>query len=163
TMGPSGGALQTIPWPASMLPFLGPMLMLLLPAKLLRPKRNSDYWALHGIGLVCVALGCVMADDSTFGGLLVLYLLCGVWSLGLFYQYREQQQAVPRSAGRPLPRLLQVFAWIGPMIVVALVGFFYTPRSGNNWQLAGEPRRQLVTGINEDPNVDLNVTGDIEL
>src|SRR5579864_735476 len=161
-MGPEGGYLQTIPWPASMLPFLGPMLMMLLPAKLLRPKTSADYWALHGIGLVCIGLGCVMADDATFGGLLVLYLLCGVWSLVLFYQYREQGSA-PLEPARRLPRLLQIFAWIGPMILVALAAFFYTPRSGNNWQLAGEPRRQLVVGLSEDPNIDLNVTGNAEL
>ncbi|HEV3146254.1 MAG TPA: hypothetical protein VGZ47_20370, partial [Gemmataceae bacterium] len=69
SMRPSGEYLQTIPWPASMLPFLGPVLMLLLPAKLLRPKTHADFWGLHGIGLVCVGLGCVIADDSTFGGL----------------------------------------------------------------------------------------------
>jgi transglutaminase-like putative cysteine protease len=49
------------------------------------------------------------------------------------------------------------------MIVLALVGFFYTPRSGYTWQLGGESRRQLVTGNSEDPNVDLNVTGKVEL
>jgi transglutaminase-like putative cysteine protease len=162
-MGPTGGYLQTIPWPASMLPFLGPMLMLLLPAKLLRPKTNADYWALHGIGLVCVGLGCVMADDSTFGLLLVLYLLCGVWSLVLFYQYREQHGGVLESPPRGSPRLTQVFTWIGPTILVALVAFFYTPRSGNNWQLAGETRRQMLVGMSEDPSVDLNITGNVEM
>jgi hypothetical protein len=162
-MGPSGGYLQAIPWPASMLPFLGPMLMLLMPAKLLRPKTHADYWGLHGVGLVCVGLGCVMADDSTFGGLLVLYLLFGVWSLVMFYQYREQQASGPPAPSRRLPRPIQIFAWIGPMILVAIAAFFCTPRSGNNWQLGGESRRQMVTGLSEDPNIDLNITGTMQL
>jgi transglutaminase-like putative cysteine protease len=163
-MRPAGGPLQTIPWPTSMLPFLGPLLMLLLPAKLLRPKKIGDYWAVHGIGLVCVGLGCVLADDAVFGGLLLLYLLCGLWSLLLFFLYREH--IVPnKNAERPpvLPRLLQIFRLLVPMSIVALVGFLYTPRSGNTWQLGGEPRRQMVTGINEDPHIDLNATGDVEL
>src|SRR5262249_7979870 len=77
----------------SLLPFFGPLLILLLLAKLFRPKEPRDFWALHLIGLMQVALACVLTGEPMFGALLVAYLLCGVCSLALFYLHREQQDA----------------------------------------------------------------------
>src|SRR5581483_6489724 len=75
--------LDQLPWPTSLLPYLGPLLMILVPAKLFRPKHNGDFWALQGIGLIAVALGCALAGDTVFGALLFAYLVSVIWSLTL--------------------------------------------------------------------------------
>ena len=49
---PSGGLIYVLPWPASLLPYLGPLLMVLMPAKLFRPKHAGDWLAMHGIAQV---------------------------------------------------------------------------------------------------------------
>jgi hypothetical protein len=76
--------MGTIPWPAALLPQVGPLLMLLLLIKLFRPKQEHDYWLLQTIGFLEVALACVLAGEALFGILLFAYMLCGLWSLGLF-------------------------------------------------------------------------------
>jgi hypothetical protein len=78
-----------VPWPAGLLPHLGPLLILLLLVKLFRPKRQTDYWVIHTIGLMMVTLGCVLAAEPLFGVLLVLYLASLLWSLALFHMVRE--------------------------------------------------------------------------
>jgi protein-glutamine gamma-glutamyltransferase len=86
----TGESLGTSPLPIRLLPYIGPMLMVLLLVKLFRPKRISDYWYLHGIGLVEVALACVLTGEAGFGVLLFLYLASALWSLMIFNIYREQ-------------------------------------------------------------------------
>ena len=110
-----------LPFPAFILPFLGPVLMILIPAKLFRPKHNGDYWAMHGIGLLAVALGCAMANDMFFGVLLIGYLFCFSWSMSLFYLIREanahnqaSRQSVPQKSNLSVSRRLSlVFAHFG--------------------------------------------------
>src|SRR5204862_4047422 len=97
---PSTGLMRSIPWPTSMLPFLGPFLMILLPAKLFRPKQIADYWGVHFIGLVCVALACTLADDALFAAFLAAYVVCLTWSLALFLQHRHRVAAVTAAADR---------------------------------------------------------------
>lgn len=82
-----------IPWPAILLPFLGPILMAVGLAKLFRPKQVADYWGIHCIGLMEVALACVLTGDAIFGFYLLAYLACGLWSLMLFSLYREELAA----------------------------------------------------------------------
>src|SRR5262245_47000249 len=79
-----------IPWPAGLLPHLGPLLILLLLVKLFRPKRLTDYWVIHTIGLMMVTLGCVLAAEPLFGVLVILYMAALLWSLALFYLVREE-------------------------------------------------------------------------
>src|SRR5947207_18151 len=49
---------KIMPWPTFLVPMLGPVLLVLLVAKLLRPKTIADHWGLQIIGLACVGLGC---------------------------------------------------------------------------------------------------------
>src|SRR5262249_3862013 len=88
-----------LPWPTSLLPQVGPLLMLLLLVKLYRPKQGNDLGMLHVIGLLQVALGCVLAGEPLFGLLLLLYLLCALWSLHLFYLVRAQEGAAQGAPG----------------------------------------------------------------
>jgi hypothetical protein len=82
----------TIPWPTGLLPLVGPLLMLLLLVKLYRPKRQNDYWLLHTIGFLQVALACVLADDALFGLFFFAYLACGLWCLILLQLHGGREQ-----------------------------------------------------------------------
>jgi transglutaminase-like putative cysteine protease len=165
---PWGGTLlDQLPWPTSLLPYLGPLLMILIPAKLFRPKHNGDFWGLHGVGLIAVALGCALAGDLVFGALLVGYLVCLVWSLTLFYYYRGQQDGGGAAAARrwatPPRTLAQSGRWAALVGAAATLLFLATPRSGDaRWQLNVNGRMQ--TGYSDDrPTIDLNRTGTIGL
>jgi len=160
---PSTGLMRSIPWPTSMLPFLGPFLMILLPAKLFRPKQIADYWGVHFIGLVCMALACTLADDAVFVVFLGAYVVCGTWSLALFLLHRYQR-AIARNGEYwvRLPHVRQVAHWAIPMFGLAAIGFLGTPRSGNTWQLSGD-RTRIESGASEDPAIDLNSAGSLEL
>jgi len=171
---PTGGLVYTLPWPASLLPYLGPLLMVLIPAKLFRSKHIGDWWALQGIGLVAVGLAGAMAEDLSFGGLLGLYLLASVWSLSLFF-YRRGVGGLPPIPDQPLPPQLTALTWIPfqPSRVflrssrwailaclMALPLFFLTPRSpGSRWQFGNVI---LETGFASEQMIDLNHTGDLK-
>lgn len=169
---PSGGLIYSLPWPASLLPYLGPLLMVLMPAKLLRPKHVGDWWALQGVGLVTVALASALVDDAVFGTLVVLYASVGIWSLCLFYFHRAAG-IVPPVPGKPGPRLAGVVAsgpargylarstlWAAMAAAIGLPIFFLTPRSGApRWQFG----KQLESGQSGELTVDLNRTGDLTI
>ena len=82
---PGVSLLDRMPFPAGLLPYLGPVFLVLIPAKLFRPKHVGDWWAMHGVGLAVVCLACVMEDDTPLAVLVTAYLVVGVWSLMLFY------------------------------------------------------------------------------
>src|SRR5262249_55605186 len=134
---PPTGLMDTLPWPASALPYLAPVLMLLIPAKMLRPKHVGDYWAMHGLGLLAMALACAMASEGAFIFIFVLYAVTFVWSLVTFYTYRELG---PELAGTALPgsrwratRPAILWATIAGSVAIPL--FWATPRSGSQWEL----------------------------
>src|SRR5260370_17121203 len=85
----SGG----VPWPAGLLPHLGPLLLVLLVVKLFRPKRLADFWIIQTIALMLVTLGCVLAGDALFMALLMAYLASLLWCLALFHLYRARHPA----------------------------------------------------------------------
>jgi hypothetical protein len=164
---PWGGTLlDQLPWPTSLLPYLGPLLMILIPAKLFRPKHNGDFWALQGIGLIAVALGCALAGDPPFGVLLFAYLVSVIWSLSLFYYFREQERAGVdgRRAAVPTRPLAQAGRWAAAVVVLAMVLFLATPRSGDaRWDLALNGGR-LQTGVDDNrPGIDLNRSGTLQV
>src|SRR5207245_2015460 len=80
--------IDNLPWPTSLLPYLGPPVLILIPSKLLRPKHHGDYWGFIGIGLMAVALACSLAADGLFGLLLLAYGLSVVNLLSRFQRYR---------------------------------------------------------------------------
>src|SRR5947209_5624722 len=147
--------------PSARLPYLGPLLMILVPAKLFRPKHVGDFWALQGIGVIAVALGCALTSDPVFGGLLLLYLFTAVCSLTLFYYYRQQQRLGLCVRSVPPPRvLLRAGAWAAGVTAVAMVLFLCTPRiSEARWEIAGNKTR-IQTGVDDArPTIDLNNSG----
>lgn len=168
----------------SVLPRAGPLLGLLLLAKLFRPKQAIDYWLLHALALVQVLLAAVLAlrsrldrDDALFSALLLGYVVNLVWSLTLFNVYRDGEvsgapaQALAwkgrRKEGARLPwRTLGMGSSIGWSVVaftLGLVAFFAIPRPGQEVTasipaiLPGAPMNE--TGFN--PIADLTQTGPI--
>jgi protein-glutamine gamma-glutamyltransferase len=178
-----------VPWPAGLLPHLGPVLLVLLLVKLFRPKRLPDFWVIQTIGLMMVTLGCVLAAEPLFGALLVLYLSSLVWSLALYYLVRGQAMngwglgaagsasaatvplfVAPGTEGLAPPpwRVLglgRVARWAGVMVPLGLILFLVAPRQDNfQWepkQLTRAMKGIMRTGF--DSGMDLNRVGKIEM
>src|SRR5262249_35149586 len=155
---------KVMPWPTYLVPMLGPLLLVLLSAKLLRPKTIGDHWGLQIIGLACVGLGCTTVsfiDPGIFAGLLLLYLLSALWCLALFFQYRERQ--VRPAAEQPRsPRLRQVVSWAIPVFLLGMLAFFSFPRPSSVWQVPRHEQR-MESGLSDDGGIDLNRAGSLLL
>lgn len=164
--------IYTLPWPASLLPYLGPLLMVLMPAKLLRPKHVGDWWAMQGIALAGVGLASSMAEDEVFGVLLGLYAVSGVATLALFFYRRSAGAlpAVPHTEPGPRPVLAAAgsgrgvvrrsVGWLAVAVALGLPLFFLTPRSqAPAWQF-GKARE---VGLTSEHMVDLTRTGDLKV
>ena len=160
---PPTGLNDMLPWPASALPYLAAVLMILIPAKMFRPKHSGDYWAMHGLALAAMAMACALAQDGAFALVFGLFAVTFVWSLAGFHLYRE---AGPLGAERPLSggrwrALRPAILWAALTGVIAVPLFWATPRTGSQWEL-GLNSRGRSTGLSEGP-VDLNTTGPIEV
>jgi hypothetical protein len=173
--------LLTMAWPAGMLPFLGPLILVLLVIKLFRPKRLADFWVLQTIGLMTVTLGCVLAGEVAFGLLLVGYVAALLWCLALFHLACARRPGSGEAPGRaPLfvpadqasgdvPwRLLgagRVLGWLTAVLPAGLALFILTPRSGDSqWvpqRLTTTPARVIAASM--DSTFDMNRTGYVEL
>lgn len=162
---PGGGDGQ--PTPVRLLPHLGSLLIILMLAKLFRPKRLTDYWFLYGMAFVAVALACALDSDFLFGLLLFGFMTCALWSLALFYLRCGLQSAPAQQTVGPISWRGLGFAQALRRCVViaglAFVLFVLTPRSITS-PLDGVPPRGSVlqTGLG-DPVVDLHRTGTIRL
>jgi hypothetical protein len=126
--------LYNAPMPAGLVPPLGPVLTALLLVRLFRPRGPGDFWLLQGMGLLQVALACVLGTGAELGVLLAAYLVCG---LGCLAGY--QLLAGLRAAGRPWEerwtgaRLLALgLRWAAVIGGVALVLFLATPRGDDD-------------------------------
>jgi hypothetical protein len=156
--------LLSTPLPTALLPYLGPLLIVLLLVKLFRPKKVGDTWLLQGLGVMEVGLACVLAGDLVFGGLLLAYVASFVYSLAIFYQFREQTGRQRRPLTRPRP--FHALVWIVGVNLAALLLFLLTPRpSESEWSslsLAGGAHQQkLETGLSSE--IDVNRTGRVEV
>jgi transglutaminase-like putative cysteine protease len=162
--------LLSTPLPTALLPYLGPLLIVLLLVKLFRPKQIGDIWLLYALGVMEVGLGCVLAGDLTFGGLLLAYLASLAYSLAIFYQFRQQATPASSAGARrrpPLarPRPLETLRWVLAVNLAALVLFLLTPRpSESQWNslaLARGVQQKLETGYSSE--IDINRTGRVEV
>jgi transglutaminase-like putative cysteine protease len=165
--------IYTFPWPASLLPYLGPVLMVLMPAKLFRPKHVGDWWAMQGIALAGAGLAASMADDELFGVLLGLYIVAAVASLSLFFLRRTlgeiaplpETEAPPKPALYADPRvgsrrlIRRAVGWLVVAAAIAFPFFLVTPRSGAPRWTFGSGRYEVGFGAEE--MIDLNRTGEL--
>lgn len=175
---PGSGLLENLPWSVRIMPYIGPVLAVLLPAKILRPNKHvGDYWAFHASALCLVALATAMAEDAIFFALVLLYLILFVWSLVLFFMMRASGQVAPLPSHRLLPspvahasavddhpRRREVRLVLASLLVaigLAMPFFLVTPRTGGPvWDLAG---RRFEVGFAADQLLDLNRTGTLHL
>jgi transglutaminase-like putative cysteine protease len=126
--------LSNAPQPAGLVPPLGPVLTALLLVRLFRPRGPADFWLLQGMGLLQVALACVLGTGAELGMLLAAYLVCGLGCLA-----GHQLLAGLQAAGRPWEerwtgaRLLSAaLRWAAVIGAVALVLFLVTPRGSDD-------------------------------
>ncbi len=160
--GDSDLGMPGVPLPAALLPDVGPLLAVLIVARLFRPKEAQDYWLLHGLGLLEVTLACVLASGPLFGCLLGVYVATGLWSLALF--------SLSGAPGVPAAAAARVrtgaLGWLPAVLGAALALFLVLPRTaGQPWDpigLAGpQATRMAETGAPQE--MDLNRTGRLEV
>lgn len=128
---------REVPLLVAVVPYLGPMLMGLTAVRLFCPRSPGDFWVLQGLGLLQVALGCVLSSGSLFGGALLVYLVAGLCALAAHERHR-QGGFTPGEGQPPLARLA---GWLGFSLrwtvgvgLVALPLFLLTPRAeGPEW------------------------------
>src|SRR5262249_2848247 len=158
---PPTGLSDTLPWPASPLPSVAAVRMILIPAKMFRPKHSGDCWAMHGLALLAMAMACALAQDGVFALIFAAFAAAFVWSLTGFHLVRE---AGPAAAERPLAggrwrAVKPAVLWAAVTGIIAVPLFWATPRSGGQWEL-GLNSRGRVTGLADGP-VDLNTSGPV--
>jgi hypothetical protein len=132
-----------------LVPYVGPFLMALVAIYLFRPKDPNHFWYVQGMGLVQVALACVLATSPLFGFLMAVYLTCALGCLALHYlAVPDNPGPTPAESsgvhvlagnrtGRPPSwRWLVGFVARYSLVVAgsALLAFLFTPRSsGPPW------------------------------
>ncbi len=94
-----------VPLPVLLIPHLGPLLMALLLVRLFRPREPGDFWALQGLGLLQVALGCVLANGTLFGASLLAYLIVAVCAVAFHERYRQMRRRSAHRCRSMRPRL----------------------------------------------------------
>src|SRR5262245_44030834 len=174
---PQGSLIDLLPWPISLLPYLGPLVLILIPAKLFRPKHTGDYWSLQLIGLMTVALACALAGDAILATLVFAYIVCAIWCVTEFHavvcrsncrnnldqviSQRPIQFKTPiNEAG---PSLLRVGTWTVVAVGVAILFSLLTPRSADaQWGLGSLTNRMNVGYADDRHLIDLNLTGELQ-
>jgi hypothetical protein len=170
-------AAGAIPWPAGLLPHLGLLLLMLLAVKLFRPKALSDFWVIQTMGLMVVTLGCVLAGDPLFAGLMLAYLASLLWCLALFQLYRARRPAdgplfTPADAlwvASPMPwrclGLDRSLRWSSAVMLIGMPLFLMMPRSTNSqWvpqKLTSSAAATMTVGV--ETGINLHRIGTVEL
>ncbi len=143
-----------VPWPAGLLPHLGPLLLVLLLVKLFRPKRLADFWVIQTIGLMMVTLGLrarrradvrsaagsVFGQSALVAGPLLLGALVRRRRTAIFRRLATMAAKLPLFAqaegglAAPVPVALlglgRVTRWIGAMVPLGLSVVFGRAATG---------------------------------
>jgi transglutaminase-like putative cysteine protease len=167
---------EDLPLAAMVLPHVGPLLMCLVLVKLFRPKQGRDFWSLHGLGLLEVALACVLGSTPYFGIFLAAYLPCALWSLALFSQRggtqgtkRAPEVIVPQM-GRARGYSIQPVRWALGVTAAAVGVSWMLPRGGlEPWDSlrlvspGGRAGAAVAGRTGGSDQIDLNKTGWVEV
>jgi hypothetical protein len=161
-------------WSLLLVALLGPLTMVLLPAKLLRrDKHIGDYWWLHGLALATATLAAAMIEDVVGFVLLLIYVFCAVWNLRLLHVVRSAGW-LPPLPGQPYLRIRHIpsapkTGWgrgygithgilpVAAALLFAIPLFLLTPRSPLPPASFGKPRIEI--GFAADQMLDLTRTG----
>jgi transglutaminase-like putative cysteine protease len=162
--------VRDVPLPAIVIPYLGPVLMALLLVRLFRPRTPSDFWVLQGLGLLQVALGCVLASSSLFAISLFAYLVAAICALAAHERQslaiRNEGATDGRKAGRERRWLAFGLRWAPVVALLALPLFLLTPRlEESDWdplsRFGMKPNRESARmGFSEE--INLKRTGRLE-
>jgi hypothetical protein len=164
--------LETVSWQVMLVALFGPLLMMLMPAKLARRERlPGDYWGLHTLGLVGVCLSGAMVEDAVSFFLIVMYAVCALWNLCLFHVRNaggafDSIAPVPGRVvsvieGRPAGRILLQAARATALAAALAIPFYLvTPRSPAEKLSLGKARIEI--GYAADQMTNLNQTGDLK-
>jgi len=159
-----------------MIMVFGPLLILLMPAKLARREKHvGDYWGLHAAALCGVALSGALAENAITFALAGLYACAAVWSLTQFYLSRVTGSVPPIPnrpaqlfAGTPLTsiptrrgELRRALFLVGLALSVAFPLYFVTPRSSAGKLDFGKTRVEI--GYSADQMTDLNQVGELKV
>jgi len=162
--------------PGLILPYVGPFLMVLIPAKLLRPKHIGDWWTLQGIGLAAIALGASMSETEIFAALLAAYFCSALWSISVLHLRAtscliapmptvRSSRATPIASGEvrfhPRPLIGMLAKSLALATIIGLVLFFVTPRAAAERWAFGKSR--LETGFSLENSHDINKSGDLNV
>jgi hypothetical protein len=166
--------------PTVFLPYLGPLLMVLVLVKLFRPKGIRDYWYLHMIALIEVAVASVLVVEPQFGLWLLAYIVCAFWSMAIFCLHREATQVGLQNQKTPVlasssttPLRMNMIPWrhLGIWVAVrratavaalGLVLFLLTPQHGTTEAVSEMLGSKGQTGF-ANAAMDLNETGRVEV
>jgi protein-glutamine gamma-glutamyltransferase len=169
---------QGVPWPAGMLPHLGPMLILLTTAKVFRPKGETDFWVMQALGMMMVMLASVLAGEFHHAIFLFLYLVSLFWCLTLHDRCRAAAAGdgtAVADPGAPLfrPNPAGATGFGSAVLLTTLacllgIGVFYiAPRQpANQWipyKLSGAGALNTPLATSRGSSLDLNQVGKIEL
>ena len=156
---------RDMPLQVAILPMLAPILMALLVVRLFRSRTHGDVLQMHGIALLQVALGCVLASGTLFGFFLATYFVLGLCSLATNearLQRREASPVDPPKESRGWWRF--ALTWLLLVLLVGVPLFLITPRlDGPDWEplsRMGNPQTRTVaakTGFSEE--IDLRRVG----
>ncbi len=123
--------LQDVPITVAIVPYLGPVLMALTLVRLFRPRAPGDFWVLQGLGLVQVALGCVLANGTVFAVLVLAYFAVAVCALAAQESQRQSARSAPTAQAAPAGRRSWLgfsLGWMVALSALALPLFLLTPR-----------------------------------
>jgi protein-glutamine gamma-glutamyltransferase len=161
---PTGSLLRLLPWPSSLLPYLGPLVLVVIPAKLFRPKHAGDYWGLQFAGLMGVGLACALGGDVTICLLTLAYAIvttrCLVDFQAVADRVQQPRRTRPKESLGPGWGTAALTAMTTAILAVGLS--LAAPRlTDATWEYGGIANR-LRTGISDDrPAIDLNVSGEL--
>jgi hypothetical protein len=154
-------------WTTMVLPYLGPLLMVLVLVKLFRPKGIRDYWYLHLLGLIEIALGSVLVVEAEFALWLMVYIGCAFWSMSIFYLHRASLGTAARVPYRIPGRHLGIWSaarWTGVATILGLVLFMMTPQHGTTEAITDlRSHTELAQTGFSTTAMDLNTAGRLEV
>jgi protein-glutamine gamma-glutamyltransferase len=164
--------LREVPLPVAIVPYLGPMLMGLTAVRLYCPNTPGDFWLLQGLGLLQVALGCVLTSGTLFGGLMLAYVVAALCAMAANERQLQAARSAPEAGssakGSVVAWLWFSLRWTLGVSLLALPLFLLTPRAeGPEWEPWSrfgyrEPATKTAhTGFSEE--IDLNRSGLLQL